>query len=339
MPRSAALVLLGMTMLAPATAHAESPAVARQQQDYRNARAVWEEKRVPRGLAASREFAGRAKAATPRASGDGRTAMLLQNVEFDFTDGIGFSVRSLAVTLEPKQAGAPVNFDKVDSFIIRLHRGELVMRSEALTALFNRHILDYSPRSLSDINMQTSEGRLSADGKLWSLGVPASFAGTIAVSPDNKLVFKLDEISTLGIPVADVLKALNITLPSLISLDRPGVSLSDFSIELDPGKAFPLPELAGGIASARLSEDGLHLTFADAPQAEFDPPGTLGSSFIWIQSGDPKFYGTVITNARVAITPVHEGRKLYFNLYDYRQQLAKAVARLTEDGMLMVRVP
>lgn len=342
--RAAALLALGLALIAPGAARAESPAIARQQQDYRAGRAVWEEARTPRGLAASRDFAGRGKAGH-RASGDGRTAMLLQNVEFDVAEGIGFSVKNLVITLEPRQKGAPVNFDKVDSFIIRLHRGELIMRSEALTNLFNRHILDYGPRSLSDVNMQTSEGRLSAEGslKLWNrvppFGMPASFAGTIAVSPDNKLVFQLDEITTLGIPVADVLKSLNITLPSLIDLERPGVSLSDFGIELDPGKAFPLPELTGDIAGARLSKEGLHLTFADAPRVDFDLPGPLGPSFIWIQSGDPKFFGAVITNARVAITPEGDGRRLYFNLYDYRQQLSKAVTRLTEDGMLSVRVP
>jgi hypothetical protein len=342
MPPVAAFAALGVALFAPIPAQAESSAVARQQQDYRNARAVWEQKRVPPGLA-SRGFASRGKAVAPRDSGDGRTAMLLQNVEFDMAEGIGFSVKNLVITLEPRRPDAPVDFDKVDSFIIRLHRGELVMRSQALTNLFNRHILDYSPRSLSDVTMQTSKGRLGADGSLslWSSApsLPTSFAGTITVSKDNKLIFQLDEISTFGIPVADVLKALNITLPSLIDLDRPGVSVSDFSIELDPGKAFPLPELTGAIAAARLSNEGLHLTFADAPRAEFDPPAGLGASFIWIQSGDPKFYGTVITNARVAITPASTGGRLYFNLYDYRQQLSKAVTRLTEDGMLSVSVP
>jgi hypothetical protein len=254
-------------------------------------------------------------------------------------------VKRLVISFEPKKPGAPIDLDKVDSFVIRLERGEVVMHSSALSALFNKHVLDYSGHPLAGMKMKTTDGRLSARSTmvlcncLGDIGIPSKFSGTIALTTDNKLAFKLDEVEGMGIPVTDVMKSLGITLPTLINLKRPGIALKDFTIELDHRKMFPLPELGGDIAAVHLAADGLHITFADAPKAELNPPAFLRGSYIWIQSGDPKFFGAVVTNAQIAMIPTDENRKLLFNLYGYRKQLATAKATLGTDGLMVVRIP
>jgi hypothetical protein len=323
---------------------AEAPEITAQQREYKEARTIWERRAVPRGFAGAAEFQRKERRVTLRDSGISRTAMRLHNVEFQVADGIGFYVRTLAVTLEPIDQSAPVDFDRVDSFIIRIHEGEVLMRSSALTRLFNRHVLDYQPRPLNDVTVSTSQDRIETKAGLqlhWLPGVelPSSLAGTINLTPDNKLYFKIESVSALGIPVGDVLRALNITLPSLISLQRDGVSLQDFGLLLDHRTMFPPPRFAGDIAGARLSAEGLHLSFGGDDAVAFDAPRSLGNSHIWIQSGDPKFFGAIVTNARIAIVPGQAGRVLSFDLYDYRQQLSKATGHLREDGMMTVTVP
>jgi hypothetical protein len=88
-----------------------------------------------------------------------------------------------------------------------------------------------------------------------------------------------------------------------------------------------------------MKSDGLHITFADAPNAKLNPPASLGKSYIWIQSGDPKFYGAIITNAKIALVSANKRKKLHFDLYGYRKLLSSAVAQLNTDGMLVVRIP
>jgi hypothetical protein len=351
------LPLLTFTPQIPA--FAESPAIHTQQARYHRARKQWEEKHIPTGLVSSKASGGEEKRglaqpaaltqeepAAPRNSGAARTAMLLNDVDFEIAKGIGFSIKKLIITLEPKKPGAAIDMDRVDSFIIRIHQGEVTLHSQALNALFNKHLLATKSHSLANMRMKTQEGRLSADADLiiastflGDIGVPASFAGPLSLSQDNKLKFDVDEISSLGIPMTDLMKSLNITLPTLVSIGQPGISISNFTITMDHRKVFPQPEMAGNIASLRLKADGLHLAFNDAPKAEFSPPAFLKGSYIWIQSGDPAFFGAVVTNAQIAMIPAEEGGRLHFQLYNYRNQLASGEAKIREDGMMVVTLP
>lgn len=148
------------------------------------------------------------------------------------------------------------------------------------------------------------------------------------------MTYQLDEIRVFGIPVSGLLQALHIGLPDLIALERDGVSLQQFSLLLDHRRMFPPPRLEGNIATARLTEEGLHLRFADNLSVQFDPPPALGESYIWIQSGDPKLFGLVITNARIAILPKPGTDALKFDLYNYREQLSHATGRIDEDSTI-----
>jgi hypothetical protein len=324
---------------------AESPVIAEQQLKYRAAKKRWEQKRLPSGLAAARAFARQEKSPTSRASGIGRTVMLLNNVDYQLAGGIGYSIKQLVLSMEPKKAGAPVDLDKVDSFIIRLHRGEVVMHSSTLSALFNEHVLDYPGKPLAGMKMKIAGGRLSAENTLVlcsllsDFGIPTSLSGTVSLTPGNKLAFKIDKLDGMGIPLADVMKSLGLTLPTVANIERPGVAMKGFTIELDHRKMFPFPELAGNIASARLASDGLHIVFGDAPRAKLNPPAFLKNSYIWIQSGDLKFYGAVVMNARIAMIPRDPRKRLRFDLYGYRKQLATGEAKLDKDGMMVVRIP
>jgi hypothetical protein len=338
-------ILPALALFAPALACpalAESPAIAEQHAKYLAAARHWEEKHLPQGLGQAASFAAKEKAPEPRSSGTARTAMLLSNVDFEYTSGIGFSVKKLIVTLESKKAGGAVDMDKVDSFIIRVHQGEITLPPASLSALFNKYLLATKSPSLANMRMKTLDGRLAADADLLLLGgigVPVSFAGPVSLSNDNRLAFQVQAISSFGIPLGGPMKALGMSLPAVVSIKKPGVAIGGFTIGMDHRKVFPLPELTGNIAALHVHADGLHLSFNDAPEAELAPPSFLKDSYIWLQSGDPVFYGAVVTNAQIAMVPQSEGRRLHFSLYNYRSQLATGEATLSEDGMMVVRLP
>jgi hypothetical protein len=359
--RGALLLGLGFAGFAPqGPSFAESPAIHTQQARYQHAKKIWEEKHIPTGLAPSQFSSGAEKhglaqpaalttdgqAATPRDSGAARTVMLLNDVDFEIAKGIGFSIKKLIISLEPKKPGAAIDMDRIDSFVIRIHQGEVTLHSSALNALFNKYLLATKSHSLANMRMKTGDGRLSADADLiiantflGDIGIPASFAGPLTLSRDNKLKFEIDQISSLGIPMTDVMKSLNLGLNTFVGIDQPGISIKDFTITMDHRKVFPPPEMIGGISSMRLKPDGLRLAFNDAPKAELSPPQFLKGSYIWIQSGDPAFYGAVVTNAQIAMVPANEGARLRFELYNYRNQLASGEAKIHEDGLMVVTLP
>lgn len=274
-----------------------------------------------------------------RSSSVKRTAIDLRNVDFRFSGEIGFFVESAAATLAPKDPGESVDLDHIDRFIIRIHRGEVLLQSSDLTALFNQHILDYPNAPLKNISITTSAGRLTADARLILDKLPnfelrSRFAGTISLTADYKLTYELDDIRIFGVQVAGLLKKLRGGLPKLITVEREGVSLQDFSLLLNHRQMFPVLELEGDIAAVSLTEMGLHLRFADSPNVAFITPSSLGESYIWIQSGDPKLIGLVITNAQIAILPKAKTGPLKFDLYHYREQLSRATGRINADSLM-----
>jgi len=335
------IIATGLTILSPQTVWAEAARIAQQQEKLKSMRGVWKAIDVPSGISGGGSSAG----ADDRKSGVKNTALLVNNVFFDFVGDIGFTVKDLAATLEPIKSGNPVIFDEPDSFIINIHRGEVLVTPKALSALFNDHILAYSPRPLDDMEVKTKEDYLIASGglKLWSwfpgIWLPATLGGKMVMSEDNKLIYELDSVAALGIPLFGLLKGLGVKLTWLLSLERDGATLLPFTLELDHRSVFPMPNIKGNIASARITDEGLHLTFADNTNVQFAEVPVPDDSFLWVQSGDPKLYGVVVTNARVAVVAEDKSKPLRFNLYDYRKQVADGVVTMSMDGTVIATIP
>jgi len=311
-----------------------------QQAELKGLQKVWEQKNIPEGMQTDE-----LRATTVRDSGTESLSLYAHNVNFDVVDNIGFHIEELAATLEPKKAGEPVSFDDVESFTINIHHGKVTVSPEALSALFNKQILDYSPRPLDELTVTTEDGYLKADGylKLWSwfpgIWLPTNLGGTMALSDDNKLVYSLDDVKAVGIPLAGLLKMVFIKLTYLLSLDREGAQLGAYELVLDHRSVFPPPALAGNISEVSISPAGLHLTFADNSAAKFKKAPVEKDSYLWIQSGDARLYGIVVTNAQVAIVSESDTTPLRFNLYDYRKQVAGGVLHMKGDGTIIATLP
>ena len=335
------VLAFGIGVLTPQTVLAVSPRVAQQQAKLQEMRSVWKNIDVPSGIPKSGGSAG----ADDRRSGIKNTALLARNVFFDFVGDIGFTVKDLVATLEPIKAGNPVIFDEPDSFVINVHRGEVLVTAKALSALFNDHILAYSPRPLDNMEVKTEDGYMVASGglKLWSwfpgIWLPATLGGKMVLSPENKLVYELDNVAALGIPLLGLLKTIGVKLTWLLSLERNGATLLPFTLELDHRTVFPMPNIKGNLSAARLTEEGLHLTFSDNTNVQFADVPVADDSYLWLQSGDTKLFGVVITNARVAVVAEDKSRPLRFNLYDYRKQVARGVVTMAMDGTVLATIP
>jgi len=313
---------------------------AKQQQELKSARAVWQQKNIPAGMQTDD-----LRPTTERDSGAENVSMYIENVNFDVVENIGFYIENLKVTLEPKVAGDPVVFDDVESFTINIHSGTVVLSPQVITDLFNNHILDYWPRPLDELTITTKDNYLEVDGglKLWSwfpgIYLPANLGGNIILSDDNKLVYEIDDVRVLGIPLYGLLSAIFIDLDLLLSIDREGATLEDSVLVLDHRAVFPPPALAGNLASATLDEDGLRLVFADNDAAEFTKPPVASDSYIWAQSGDPRLFDIVVNNGTVQVVSEDTSKPLRFNLYEYRKQVAAGTLTMAMNGDIVATIP
>ncbi|SUE01464.1 Domain of uncharacterised function (DUF811) [Ralstonia pickettii] len=156
-----ALVTLGLTgLLASALARAAEPPMANaQRKELTTVRQQWAQRCDP--------SSGAPNASGPAVARDSGTAppvVQMRDVDFRITGDIGFHVHQLTAQLVPHKPGQPVDMDDPGQFDIRILGGEVTVPKESLDALFNRYLLDYSPRSLNALSLTPGDGVLDVSG-------------------------------------------------------------------------------------------------------------------------------------------------------------------------------
>lgn len=282
------------------------------------------------------------QAPSERASPRAPTCAHLSDVDFFVTGNIGFHVRTLDVQMVPKQVGEPVDLDDPNQYEIKIVGGEVVEPWPAMAALFNEYLLDYSPRSLNAVSLAAHDGALQVSGgiKLWNhvpgVWLPLSMTGSIDVLDERHLAYTPSRVAVLGLPQGGLLHALKIPLESLTPLERKGAKLTGDRLVFDQYMVFPPPMLAGRLASAQVTDEGLVLKFARDPDAIVaHAPGSAQGSYVWIEGGDVKMFDSLAVNAR---TLIHDDSRktMRFDLYDYRRDVAHGRVRMRPDGTLDV---
>ncbi|MGU7769378.1 hypothetical protein ACV229_04265 [Burkholderia sp. MR1-5-21] len=267
----------------------------------------------------------------------------LRNVDFNLSGDIGFHVEDLDVQLVAKRAGEPVDLDDPNQYDIRILGGTVVESWKAMSALFNNYLLDYSPRSLNDLQLSADGRNLRVQGgiKLWNhvpgVWLPTDMKGSLSVLDDRHLAYAPAQVSVLGIPQAKLLRSLGIELASLTPLQRRGAELRGDTLVLDQYTVFPPPVLNGKLAQATVEPDGLRLTFrraSDAPAPK--PPQIAAHSYMWMEGGDMKMFNVLELNVRALIQNSAETGPMRFDLYGYRSQVAQGSVRMLPDGTLVV---
>jgi hypothetical protein len=271
----------------------------------------------------------------------------VQNVDFYVSGHIGFHVRSLDAQLVPKLPGQPVDLDDPDQYDIHIIGGEVIEPWSAMAALFNDYLLDYTPRSLNDMQLTPVDGKLQVTGgiKLWNhfpgVWLPTTMRGSIDVLDERHLVYRPESVSVMGVPQAGMLRALNVSLESLTPFRRKGVALQGNELVFDQYTVFPPPLLEGRLAGARVTDEGLVLSFQrDAGGVVSRPPAGAGASYVWIEAGDVKMFNSLVVNGGTLIhdSALEGARPMRFDLYDYRRDVARGKVMMGEDGVLVVDV-
>lgn len=336
-----------------ASARLNDSLIAAQQSSLNEARRQWEAFAVAPSDGAPRsdfrkvaaKHGGDVTAFGPRHISNGTTTIHLHNADFYIAGNIGFRVDDLVVQLVAKRAGEPVDLDDPNQYDIRILSGSVLAPWDAMSDLFNRHLLDYSPRSLNDLKLSADGDQLHVQGglKLWNqvppgVWLPADMKGTLTLLDERHLAFTPTKVSVLGVPQAKLLRALGIELSSLAQLKRRGAELRGNALVLDQYTVFPPPMLIGRMSQATVEPDGLRLTFRSTPNAPVQrPPANIPKSYLWLESGDTKMFNVLVLNMRILVQDTSKQR-VRFDLYDYRDVVARGSVRMAHDGTLDVDV-
>ncbi len=283
------------------------------------------------------EVAKSYKVSNYRSSEKDGSTLYIKNTNFRVVDNIGFYIPDLVVRATPNDSNSPLVFDDPTSFSLTPLQGSVVLDSGKLEALLNKKVFAFKGATLRNLKVKTATHVLTLSGEMIRKGlwVPFVLKGDIKLQDGHILNFTPWQVITDGEDATKVLKAANVEIDELLTVDAQGAKLVGSTVVLDTLKLFPAPLLNLKISKAVMEDRGLVLSF-DNPGAETDSATlTDSNSYILIKGGDVKFMKAVPTNARVQVMSTSNGADLDFCLYDYRDQLSAGYLKLKEDGAIL----
>jgi hypothetical protein len=187
----------------------------------------------------------RVRPLTLRDSGIDGSLMFARDVDFRVTGDIGFMIHSMAATLTPTHAGAPIVFDDPTSVSIDVHRGDVTLDSAKLTAIFNLYLFQYQGSPLRNMRVVPQDGgTLRITGEMhrdsW---VPIVLAGTLSMRNANELVFHADHVEVAGVGADKLMQAAHVKMADLLKVDTPIARLEGDDVVMQVAKLTPPPAL------------------------------------------------------------------------------------------------
>ncbi|SIO61234.1 hypothetical protein [Paraburkholderia phenazinium] len=283
----------------------------------------------------------RVRPLTLRDSGIDGSLMFARDVDFRVTGDIGFMIHSMAATLTPTHAGAPIVFDDPTSVSIDVHRGDVTLDSAKLTAIFNLYLFQYQGSPLRNMRVVPQDGgTLRITGEMhrdsW---VPIVLAGTLSMRNANELVFHADHVEVAGVGADKLMQAAHVKMADLLKVDTPIARLEGDDVVMQVAKLTPPPALRMTITHIDTSSAGVRFTLDDRTLHDIVWPATMPPRGMLVEGGDVKFMRSMPMNIDMALTPIDTNAPFVLDLYRYREQMAAGYFTFDEAGALDVHLP
>ena len=187
------------------------------------------------------------------AEAKGPTQAQMQNVGFHLDDATILDIHRLRGEMVSKVAGTPVNFDKKDSFILRIDSAATGLTATSLDALLNRYIFSDRGGPLRNLHASIRGKQLVLEGIMHKIvDLPFTLTADVSAS-DGRIRIHPTRIDICGVNGLAFLKALGQTLEKMIGKQLPaehGVSAQGNDMLLDPVKML---DCSSTCATSRMS--------------------------------------------------------------------------------------
>lgn len=284
----------------------------------------------------------RTRALSLRDSGVDGSLMFARDVDFRVTGDIGFMIHDMSATLTPVKRGEPVVFDDPTSVVISVHRGDVTLNADRLTAIFNRYLFQYQGSPLRNMRVVPQQGTLRITGQMWRDGwVPIALTGTLAMRHADELVFHAQHVEVAGASADHLMQAAHVKMADLLKVETPIARLEGDDVVMQVAKLTPPPALRMTITHIDVTPEGVRFTLDDptnAIQQAIVWPESMPARGLRIVGGDVKFMRSMPMNIDMTIEPVNPAAPFVLDLYHYREQLAAGWLTFSEAGALDVRL-
>ena len=271
------------------------------------------------------------------------TQAQFRNVDFDIGGGITLDISRLRGELRSKQQGSPIAFDDKRSFVIHIASAEVGLTMQSLDSLMNGYVFAYGGAPLRNLKFSTDSGKLVQEGTLHKIvNIPFRITAVMSMTPDGRIRVHPVKIKIFSVNGRGLMKALGITLQSLLDLRHAhGVSVEGNDLLLDPEQLLPPPAIEGRVTAVRVDSNEVVQVFGDSSHAG-PPPLHLpeaARNYMYFRGGTLHFGKLFMVDADMEIIDLDPGNVFQFSIDQYNTQLVAGYSKNTSSNGLVVFMP
>lgn len=272
----------------------------------------------------------------------------LKNTRFRFKENISLDITRLTAELIPKGNSSIVNFDDVNSFLIKIANGEAYADASVLEVLFKDYVFkfDGSPLKLDKIEMlEGSDNKIRMTGEM-NLFIWLNFEmiGTLSLDKaSNNVVITAEDIRAV-VPTNSkpILGMIGLNLEKLLTIpEGRGIAVKKNQIFVSVFSIIPPPQMEGTIGEIAIKNKRMYLRLESPFEPKFPPPPEPNvSNYLHVYRGEVKFGKLFMVDANMQMIDKDQKDPMDFYLEKYFVTLTSGgSAVINPDQSVKVYMP
>ena len=268
------------------------------------------------------------------------TQTQMHNVHFHVDEITFLDIHDLRGEMQAKEAGQPLNFDNKLTFVMRVDRAKIGMKTPSLDSLMNRYVFNEPNAPLRNLHITMEGKQLKQEGIIHKI-VDIPFTMWADVSASNGMIrIHPTKISICGINGLGLLKAVGTNLEKMIGKDLPhdhGVSAEGNDMLMDPNKMLPPPKVELHLVEVHIEGDELMQIFdAGRHQPPLQLPHPEARNYMYFRGGTLRMGKLLMPDADMQVVDTDPSDPFDFFIDRYNEQLVAGFSRNQENYGLLV---
>lgn len=289
-----------------------------------------------------------ARPAAPRISDpDMEPSLTMRNVQFRFSKNLVVGIDRIRAAMQPTPAAGIVSFDDPASFDLNVAGAAIRMTLPQAQVLMNERVFGYEGSNVRHLQLEAAGQEMVIRGSLTKgATIPFTMTGTLSMRDGRWLAVDTKEIKIGAVGVTGLLKAIHVTLQSMIDPPANGLlRVEKNTILIDVLSELPAPHVRGSVTALDCCARGIALELgapaaaSDSALREIVPSAMASSNFIAIRHGRLRFGKLTMIDADLDLADADPSDPFDFFLRDYQCQLAAGDAHATLQYAWRVRMP
>ena len=255
----------------------------------------------------------------------------MRNVDFHIDATTVLNIHELRGEMVSKEPGTPLNLDNKTSFVLKVDRGRIGMKSPSLDNLMNRYVFNGANSPLRNLHLTIDGKQLKQEGIIHKI-VDIPFTMWADVSADNgRIRIHPTKISICGVNGLGLLKAVGQNLEKMIGKELPherGVAADKNDLLMDPGKMLPPPDTELHLVDVRIEGDELMQIFdAGRRLPDLPKPYPGERNYMYYREGTLRMGKLLFVDADMFVADADPSTPFDFFIDRYNDQLVAGYSR------------